>query len=55
MIDPSTGKLQGLIRLGGPLPGSLRATYKGQLLVHGLGYHPDGSVLAAVCVGSNAM
>jgi len=41
VIDPSTNKLLGVIRLGDPLPGSLSPLYRGQLLVHGLGYSPD--------------
>src|SRR5947209_11071203 len=35
VIDPSTNKLVGVIRLGDPAPGSLSPLYKGQLLVHG--------------------
>ena len=38
VIDPSANKLLGVIRLGDPAPGALSALYKGQLLVHGLGY-----------------
>src|ERR687891_214300 len=41
VIDPSSNKLLGVIRLGDPVPGALSALYKGQLLVHGLGYSPD--------------
>src|SRR5215471_14152644 len=40
VIDPSANKLLGVIRLGDPVPGALSALYKGQLLVHGLGYSP---------------
>src|SRR6184192_3040824 len=55
VIDPSTNKLVGVIRLGDPAPGSLSPLYKGQLLVHGLGYSPDSKTVAVVSVGSNAV
>jgi DNA-binding beta-propeller fold protein YncE len=55
VIDPFAGKLLGVIRLGQPLPASLRPVYRGQFLVHGLGYSPDSKTLAAVCVGSNSV
>ena len=55
VIDPSSNKLVGVIRLGDPLPGSLSPLYKGQLLVHGLGYSPDSKTLAVVSVGSNSV
>jgi YVTN family beta-propeller protein len=55
VIDPSSNKLLGVIRLGDPLPGSLSPLYKGQLLVHGLGFSPDSKTLAVVSVGSNSV
>lgn len=55
VIDPSTNKLLGVIRLGDPVPGSLSPLYKGQLLVHGLGYSPDGKTLAVVSIASNSV
>ena len=55
VIDPSSNKLLGLIRLGNPVPGALSPLYKGQLLVHGLGYSPDSKTLAIVSVASNAV
>jgi YVTN family beta-propeller protein len=55
VIDPSENKLLGVIRLGDPVPGSLSPLYKGQLLVHGLGYSPDSKTLAVVSVGSNSV
>jgi YVTN family beta-propeller protein len=55
VIDPSSNKLLGVIKLGDPLPGSLSALYRGQLLVHGLGFSPDGKTLAVVSVGSNSV
>src|SRR5499427_702104 len=55
VIDPSENKLLGAIRLGDPVPGALSPLYKGQLLVHGLGYSPDSKTLAVVSVGSNSV
>ena len=55
VIDPSENKLLGVIRLGDPVPGALSPLYKGQLLVHGLGYSRDAKTLAVVSVGSNSV
>src|SRR5437763_4320321 len=55
VIDPSENKLLGVIKLGDPVPGALSPLYKGQLLVHGLGYSPDSKMRAVVSVGSNAV
>jgi len=55
VIDPSANKLLGVIRLGDPVPGALSPLYKGQLLVHGLGFSPDHHTLAAVSIGSNSV
>ena len=55
VIDPSENKLLGVIRLGDPVPGALSPLYKGQLLVHGLGFSPDSKALAVVSVGSNSV
>ena len=55
MIDPAENKLLGVIKLGDPVPGALSPLYKGQLLVHGLGYSPDSKTLAVVSVGSNSV
>src|SRR5258705_9028076 len=55
VIDPSTNKLLGVIRLGDPVPGALSPLYRGQLLVHGLGFSPDHRTLAAVSIGSNSV
>jgi YVTN family beta-propeller protein len=54
VIDPAENKLVGVIKLGDPVPGALSPLYKGQLLVHGLGFSPDGKTLAVVSVGSNS-
>ena len=55
VIDPSENKLLGAIRLGDPIPGALSPLYKGQLLVHGLGYSPDSKTLAVVSIASNSV
>lgn len=55
VIDPSSNKLLGVIRLGDPIPGALSPLYRGELLVHGLGYSPDARTLAVVSVGSNSV
>src|SRR5262245_27599432 len=55
VIDPAANKLLGVIRLGDPVPGALSALYKGQLLVHGLGYSPDSKTLAVVSIASNSV
>jgi YVTN family beta-propeller protein len=55
VIDPVENKLLGVIRLGDPVPGALSPLYRGQLLVHGLGYSPDSKTLAVVSVGSNSV
>src|SRR5512133_124211 len=55
VIDPNENKLVGVIKLGNPVPGALSPLYKGQLLVHGLGYSPDPRTLAVVSIASNAV
>jgi YVTN family beta-propeller protein len=55
VIDPSSNRLLGVIRLGDPVPGALSPLYKGQLLVHGLGYSPDSKTLAVVSIASNSV
>ena len=55
VIDPVGNRLLGIIRLGDPVPGALSPLYRGELLVHGLGYSPDGTTLAVVSVGSNSV
>jgi len=55
VIDPSTNALLGVIRLGDPVPGALSPLYRGQLLVHGLGYSPDSKTLAVISVASNSV
>ncbi len=55
VIDPMEGKLLGVIRLGDPTPGNLSPLYKGQLLVHGMGFSPDRKTLAVISIGSNSV
>src|SRR5580700_9109852 len=53
--DPASGELLGVIRLGDPQPGNMSPLYKGQLLVHGMGFSPDHRLLAVVAIGTNAV
>src|SRR6516162_5184765 len=55
VIDPVDNKLLGAIHLGDPVPGALSPLYRGQLLVHGLGFSPDHRTIAAVSIGSNSV
>ena len=55
VIDPAANKLLGVIRLGEPLPANLSPLYRGQVLVHGLGFSPDHRTLAVVSIGSNSV
>jgi YVTN family beta-propeller protein len=55
VIDPATNTLLGVIRLGDPVPGALSPLYRGQLLVHGMGFSPDHKTLAVVSIGSNSV
>ena len=55
VIDPADNTLLGLIRLGDPLPGDLSPLYRGQLLVHGMGFSPDRRTLAVISIGSNSV
>ena len=55
VTDPVDNALLGVIRLGDPQPANLSPLYKGQLLVHGMGFSPDHSTLAVVSIGSNSV
>ena len=55
VIDPADNKLLGVIRLGDPSPANFSPLYKGQLLVHGMGFSPDHHTLAVVSIGSNSV
>jgi YVTN family beta-propeller protein len=55
VINPASNKLLGIIRLGDPVPGALSPLYRGQLLVHGIGFSPDHRTIAVVSIGSNSV
>jgi YVTN family beta-propeller protein len=55
VTDPVDNKLLGVIRLGDPQPGNLSPLYRGQVLVHGIGYSPDHRTIAVVSIGSNSV
>src|SRR6201981_1657967 len=55
VTDPVDNKLVGTIRLGDPLPANLSPLYKGQVLVHGMGFSPDHRTIDVVAIGSNAV
>src|SRR5215510_9394199 len=53
VTDPADNTLLGVIRLGEPQPTNFSPLYRGQVLVHGLGFSPDHRTLAIVSIGSN--
>jgi YVTN family beta-propeller protein len=55
VTDPADNKLLGVIRLGAPSPANFSPLYKGQLLVHGMGFSPDHRTIAVVSIGSNSV
>src|SRR5215471_4647878 len=55
VTDPVSNKLLGVIRLGDPQPANLSPLYRGQVLVHGMGFSPDHRTLAVVSIGSNSV
>ncbi len=55
VTDPADNRLLGSIHLGDPTPSSLSPLYKGQLLVHGLGFSPDRRTVDVVSIGSNSV
>src|SRR5436853_5210668 len=55
VTDPIDNRLLGVIRLGDPQPGSFSPLYKGQVLVHGMGFSPDHKTIAVVSIGSNSV
>jgi YVTN family beta-propeller protein len=55
VIDPATNKLLGSIHLGEDVPAALSPLYRGELLVHGLGFSPDHKTLDVVSIGSNSV
>jgi YVTN family beta-propeller protein len=55
VIDPASNTLLGVIRLGDPSPANFSPLYRGQLLVHGMGFSPDHRTIAVVSIGSNSV
>ena len=55
VTDPADNRLVGVIRLGDPAPGNFSPLYRGQVLVHGLGFSPDHSAIVVVSIGSNSV
>lgn len=55
VTDPADNRLLGVIRLGDPSPGNFSPLYRGQVLVHGMGFSPDHRTLAVVSIGSNSV
>jgi YVTN family beta-propeller protein len=55
VIDPATNKMLGAIHLGEDVPAALLPLYRGELLVHGLGFSPDHKTLDVVSIGSNSV
>jgi YVTN family beta-propeller protein len=55
VTDPVDNKLLGVIRLGDPQPANLSPLYRGQLLVHGMGFSPDHKTIAVVSIGTNSI
>ena len=55
VIDPASNRFLGLIQLGEDVPAALSPLYRGELLVHGLGFSPDHRTLAVVSIGSNSV
>jgi len=55
VTDPFSNKLLGVIRLGEPQPANLSPLYRGQVLVHGMGFSPDHKTLAVVSIGTNSV
>jgi len=55
VVDPATNTLLGVMRLGDLSPANLSPLYKGQLLVHGMGFSPDHRTIGVVSIGSNSV
>jgi YVTN family beta-propeller protein len=55
VVDPETNTTLGVIRLGDPSPTNFSPLYKGQVLVHGMGFSPDHRTIGVVSIGSNAV
>lgn len=55
VIDPVDNRLLGVINLGDPQPANLSPLYRGEVLVHGMGYSPDHKTLAVVSIATNSV
>jgi YVTN family beta-propeller protein len=55
VTDPVDNRLVGVVKLGDPQPGNFSPLYKGQVLVHGMGFSPDHKTIAVVSIGSNSV
>jgi YVTN family beta-propeller protein len=55
VTDPVDNRLVGVIKLGDPQPGNFSPLYKGQVLVHGMGFSPDHKTITVVSIGSNSV
>src|ERR1700726_4082326 len=55
VTDPVDNRLVGVIRLGDPQPANFSPLYKGQVLVHRMGFSFDRKTLAVVSIGSNSV
>jgi YVTN family beta-propeller protein len=55
VVDPADNRNLGVIRLGEPQPANFSPLYRGQVLVHGMGFSPDHRTLAVVSIGSNSV
>jgi YVTN family beta-propeller protein len=55
VYDPLSNRLLGVLRFGDVTPQNLSPLYRGQLLVHGLGFSFDHKTVAVVSIGSNSV
>src|SRR5437870_1427407 len=55
VTDPADNKLLGVIRLGDPQPGNLSPLYRGQVLVHGMGFSFDHKTIPVVAIATNSV
>ncbi len=55
VTNPADNTLVGVIRLGDPQPGNLSPLYRGEVLVHGMGFSPDHRTLVVVSIGTNSV
>jgi YVTN family beta-propeller protein len=55
VVDPFTNKILGVIPLGDASPANFSPLYKGQVLVHGMGFSPNHHTIGVVSIGSNSV